>query len=670
MKNKLLLLLLIFLTGSGLSAKDAAASPSVACDAYFSWEKLEGNETVIVFHNESTGNFNTWMWDFGDGNTSGLLNPAHDFVNYGEYIVCLTISDGDTCNSYFCDTVFVTPECEADFDFTYVPTTPIHIQFTDLSYGNPDEWLWDFGDGNTSSEQNPVHPYPAPGTYQVCLTMYNSHPQYPCQDSVCKTVIIPDSVNCEAAYEYSINPYNQLELSFYNNSTGNITEWTWDFGDGTISHEMNPVHQYAQAAEYLVCLNVENSDTTEHCFHFICKTIDLSDTVVCVSDFSHAVDSSSNVMYRHYFYDNSVGNPDHWMWNFGDGNTSTEQNPVHVYDEPGTFEVCLESWNSNYPGCNDSYCQLLQTESYHQLGGQAFIGENPINNPYPTGDTGVAVLYRQRSDFSVVAVDTTIFTQLGYYWFTDMMELPYIIRIGLSSGSENYKNVLPTYYPQGMTWQQANAFSLGDDMFEMHTSMVAVSGSENGIGIIRGRVVDADKRGYEIHKSFYEVPVILTDQNSTAIDWTTTDEYGQFEFVNIALGSYMLYADIAGIYSLPESVVLEDGYPVVDTIRIEMHANGPLSINDPIQESISILSLYPNPVNDQLNIEVEAKKETTAQISIYNISGQMIQNSLHIIRKENNILHINTENFTSGMYLLIISTDDNQSLVNKKFIKK
>ncbi len=160
MKNKLLLLLFIFLSGSGLSATDAEASSSMGCDAYFSWERLEGAETVIVFHNESTGNFNTWMWDFDDGTTSGIFNPAHDFVNYGVYIVCLTISDGDTCNSHYCDTVFVTPDCEADFGFTYVPTTPIHIQFTDLSSGGPDEWLWDFGDGSTSSEQNPCTSLP------------------------------------------------------------------------------------------------------------------------------------------------------------------------------------------------------------------------------------------------------------------------------------------------------------------------------------------------------------------------------------------------------------------------------------------------------------------------------------------------------------------------------
>lgn len=667
MKNILWILLLLFIPNIGLASISPTNNETSECSAWFSWEPFGGANTVIAFSNESQGDFNTWMWDFGDGFTSPVFSPAHEFSDYGTYYVCLTI-EGDSCNDIFCDTIIVTPSCEPDFEFTYVPTTPMHVQFTDLSGTPPDAWFWDFGDGTTSTQQNPVHPYPIPGTYQVCLTITIEN-GISCTDSICKFIVIPDSVNCEAAYTYNIDPSNPLEITFSDNSVGNITDWTWDFGDGTTSHEPSPVHEYAEPAEYLVCLNVENSDTNQHCFHFICKTIDLADTIICLSDFTFTVDSSSNVMYRHYFTDMSTGNPDGWLWNFGDGNTSNEQHPVHVYDEAGIYEVCLESWNSNQAGCSDSYCQLLQTTSYHQLGGQAFIGEYPINNPYPTGDTGVAILYRQRSDLSVVAVDTNTFHQLGYYAFSDMMELPYTMRIGLTPGSANYHNFIPTYYPEGMTWDQAGSIMLSEDMFEMHTSMIPVVGVENGIGTIRGRVVLGERKGVEAHHSFHDIPVILCDQNNLPLDWITTNEFGQFEFINIAFGSYKLYADLAGIYTISEQVVLEDGYPVVDTIRIEMFTENPLSIPEAPDEIISINGLYPNPVKDLFNVELTAERDMELQLNIYNITGQLLQSNRQYISKGINILQVESKNMPPGMYLLRLGANGMHHILQKKFIK-
>ncbi len=332
MKNKIWLFLLVFTLSPGLLAASNPKETSGGCVSYFTWDAVPGTNTTIQFNNESTGNFNTWTWDFGDGTSSGVFHPVHNFEAFGVYYVCLTIS-GDGCYDVYCDTIEVVIDCQADFGYNLVPTTPILVQFTDLSTGFPNVWMWTFGDGTSSTEQNPVHAYPDPGSYNVCLTIFSNNSN--CTDSICKTVIIPDSVNCEAVYVYDIDPYNPLELIFTDQSTGNITDWEWDFGDGTISQEQNPVHLFPEPGEYLVCLNVSNSDTMEYCFHFICKTINIQDTVVCQSDFTAIADSSSNVQYLYYFNDLSAGNPDNWFWEFGDGNISHEQNPVHTYDDAG-----------------------------------------------------------------------------------------------------------------------------------------------------------------------------------------------------------------------------------------------------------------------------------------------------------------------------------------------
>jgi len=667
MKNKIWLILLIFTLSPGLLAASNPKEPSGDCVSYFTWDPVPGTATTIQFNNESIGNFDTWMWDFGDGTSSGIFHPVHNFVVPGVYYVCLTISS-DSCYDVYCDTIEAGLDCQADFSYNLVPTTPILVQFTDLSTGLPDTWMWTFGDGTSSSEQNPVHAYPDPGSYDVCLAVFHNNSN--CSDSICKTVIIPDSVNCEAAYVYDIDPYNPLELIFTDQSTGNITDWEWDFGDGTISQVQNPVHLFPQAGEYLVCLNVSNSDTLEYCFHFICKTINLQDTLVCQSDFTAIADSSSNVQYRYYFNDQSAGNPDHWFWEFGDGNISHEQNPVHVYTDAGTYQVCLNIWNSNNPFCNDSWCGLVQTSSYYHLGGQAFIGDYPINSPYSTGDTGIAILFRQGENLGLIPVDTNVFHEYGYYWFSDMMEMKYVMKISLTPGSEHYQEFIPSYFPGSILWEQAEALSLNEDMFEENTHLIAVNGVEAGIGRIRGRIITGQNQQNEIYRSFYDTPVILTNENETPLKWTSTDEYGQFEFDNIALGTYYLYADKTGIYSFPEMVVLNEEYPVNDTVYIKMYDVFPLGINDPGQDLVSIPALYPNPVSDQLNLLVTTDRARMMQLNILNMTGQIIYSEKQPVAKGRNTINIPATDMPAGIYLITVKWQGQPQPISKKFIKK
>ncbi len=622
----------------------------------------------IQFHNESTGEFNSWQWDFGDGTTSGVFHPLHEYEAFGTYVVCLTVSDGAGCSDTYCDTVEVIPQCVADFEFTYVPTTPIHVQFTDLSTGFPDTWSWDFGDGATSGAQNPVHPYPEPGTYEVCLIISHSDTVYSCADTICKTVLIPDSVNCEAAFTWEASEMNPLELNFIDLSSGNITDWEWDFGDGTVSYQQNPVHSFPEPAIYLVCLKVFNADSLGYCFHFICESIDLSDPVNCEADFTAVADSSSQVVNRFFFYDESYGNVDQWLWDFGDGHTSHEQHPIHVYDGPGTYEVCLSTWSSSYPGCNDSRCRLVQTSDYFQLGGLAFTGDHPINNPYPTGDTGIAVLYRKVGSHGLQAVDTTVFHELGYYWFSDKMEMAYTMKIGLTPGSEHYRDYVPSYFPGRMRWEQAEMLMLNDHMYEMNTSLMPAPGAGNGNGQISGKVVQGEYSRFTCDIDFREVPVILTDNYSNPLEWTATDANGYFVFEGLAMGSYKLYADIAGIYSIPESILLSDGFPVVDTVFIEMFESSPLGIEEFPQGPLDMISLYPNPANEKLHLSIQLSAQAEIEIVIFNPLGQQVAGQKHLLSKGTNQVGIFTGNLPQSIYYVRVQAAKGKPLM-KSFIR-
>lgn len=559
-------------------------------------------------------------------------------------------------------------DCVADFEYTYVPTTPIYIQFTDISSGNPTSWFWDFGDGNSSTEQHPVHPYPFPGLYEVRLIIEHDVPPNYCIDTVYKIIEIPDSVACEAIFSYYQDPDFPAEVSFYDHSVGNITNWEWDFGDGATSSEQDPVHVFSKPGEYLVCLNVFNTDSTETCFHFICETIDITDDMVCEAEFSFMVDSSSQIVNHYTFTDNSNGFPNNWEWDFGDGNFSNEQHPVHVYSESGQYEVCLTAWNSNFAGSDDAYCFTIKTPEYYRLGGQAFLGSTPINNPYHTGDTGVAILYRQRTDNSLVAVDTNTFYEHGYYWFADMMEMQYVIKIGLTEGSEHFEEVVPSYYPTMMLWTDAASLMLDEDEFEAHISLLQASGMEAGPGGIKGRIMHDTRWDIASTKSFGKIPVILTDMSSQPLKWVCANNNGSFSFNGIPYGSYKVYADLTGMYSQPENVVLNEELPFADSIYIEMSLEPVLGISEPGNQIFDLISLYPNPAKDHIKLKISAEKSTASEILVYNQLGQQLLLESRMIYKGDNVLDIDISSLPEGIYIMRLQATDIPPLL-KMFIK-
>jgi PKD repeat protein len=132
---------------------------------------------VVKFSDASKGLPTSWSWDFGDGGRSTDRNPSHTYARSGTYAVTLTVS-----NAYGSDsetkTGFVTAGGKPAADFTADErrgVKPFTVTFTDLSAGNPTSWQWDFGDGTTSTEQNPVHTYQQEGAYDVTLTVSNSY---------------------------------------------------------------------------------------------------------------------------------------------------------------------------------------------------------------------------------------------------------------------------------------------------------------------------------------------------------------------------------------------------------------------------------------------------------------------------------------------------------------
>ena len=164
------------ITGIGGAAE---VEPVLVADFYAS--PISGDVPLkVYFFDQSIGDIESWSWDFGDGTSSGSINPEHIYNVEGTYTVSLTVSNSEgsntkTENNYI--HVIEVPPSPLNADFTAVPTAgpaPLLVNFADVSSGNPTSWLWTFGDGQTSTNQSPVHVYTSAGFYNVSLTVWNA----------------------------------------------------------------------------------------------------------------------------------------------------------------------------------------------------------------------------------------------------------------------------------------------------------------------------------------------------------------------------------------------------------------------------------------------------------------------------------------------------------------
>ncbi len=317
-----------------------AYQPPQGCQAMFFYEFTEDPFT-LAFIDLSMGDINAWNWNFGDSTTSVEQNPYHTYAEEGMYMVSLEVT-GDSCNSiiempvFVGDSIWPPQNCHANFHWNIVGD--LTVQFEDVSQGEDiTEWMWDFGNGEVSYEQNPTYTYSEEGNYEVSLTISGTE----CQDTKTKRVNVGNNwppQNCHADYDWNVLE-DGLTVEFFDMSVSDsITEYMWDFGDGDVSAEQNPVHTYAEEGMYFVALTIVSDECTDTRVRHIhvgegggwppqnCHAMFFPEYI---SDMTIA------------FTDMSMGNIDSWFWNFGDNNTSAEQNPQHTYAEAGIYIVTL-----------------------------------------------------------------------------------------------------------------------------------------------------------------------------------------------------------------------------------------------------------------------------------------------------------------------------------------
>ncbi len=299
--------------------------------------------TSLSTFNASTG-ASSYLWDFGDGNTSTDVNANHTYATDGTYTIVLTaINDCGMTTSTQTVEVVTAPSAAFVAD-SIQGCAPLTVTFTNQSSANATSWSWNFPGGTpaTSTDQNPVVTYATSGTYDVTLTTMNDAGS---DVSTQSNYIIISEIPLASFNFNATGP----DFNFFNTST-NATAYSWDFGDGNMSMDANPVHTYAMDGTYTVELTATND----------CGTISSTQTVTVstapVAAFAADTTFGCAPMIIS-FMDQSSSNATSWNWSFPGGtpSSSTDQNPVVTYETAGVHNVSLEV---NGAGGSDISTQL------------------------------------------------------------------------------------------------------------------------------------------------------------------------------------------------------------------------------------------------------------------------------------------------------------------------
>ena len=305
----------------------------------FSTNKKNYCLPIKVEYKDASTSAVSWFWEFGDGNTSTLQNPTHTFTTFPKEKVKLTIISSNNC------TLIAVKDNIKPFQAGFVMSetagcAPLLVSFSNES-ANTKNWEWDFGDGFTSKLENPKHVYQKRGKYQVKLVAGHS---FQCADTVEVQYV---SVNEPIARFRSNNQggCSPAVVSFSDTSF-NTTSWEWNFGDGSKSEKKDPEHIYSVPGVYSVELIAKN----ESCRDTLIKNnyVTVTGSIAAFGVVSDTFCLGSTLS----FMDSSI-NASSWKWNFGDGSSSSESNPIHEYNTSGEFIVSLKV--SDGSGCYDHY---------------------------------------------------------------------------------------------------------------------------------------------------------------------------------------------------------------------------------------------------------------------------------------------------------------------------
>ena len=287
------------------------------------------------FTNKSQGSGLSYSWDFGDGSTTTIANPKHQYTKQGEYTVTLKTFSVNGCASTFTKpaAVVIKPiQITGVTGFSLAKCIPatVHAGLSTSVPASVAKYSWDFGDGYISADSSPVHAYTVAGIYTAKVTIQTI-------GGCTASYSVVDSIGQKLHPSFTVSPAEACassEVTFNNTTkTGSTFLW-WYPGDGdTIYNQPNPAHNYQDTGWFSPKLVVMEYG----CYDTLIKT----DSVHITGPIARFTTKNSCVNKKSIAFTNSSIEDFTRTWSFGDGTTDTSANPVHLYRSAGTYKTSL-----------------------------------------------------------------------------------------------------------------------------------------------------------------------------------------------------------------------------------------------------------------------------------------------------------------------------------------
>ncbi len=632
--------------------------------------------TAINFYDTSAGKVKAWYWDCGDSLTSTEQNPMFIFnhpiggptVKISPYrTVKLTIVT-DSCKSTFSQliniidgTLYTQQSCQARYKYSESGRDTVggtaKIVFNNYSEGTDLKYFWQFGDMETSTEKEPVHKFSLKQPeYKVCLTVTGPDgcTSIDCQPVYLEYPVIIDTVmpGCfvDLGFERQdllMSPLPSVVMKFYYKSFPEATEWYWDFGDGTTSNEPNPTHIYikpftndSMKVMYnpfrTICLTIKTAD---ECKVNLCQTVQVFDY--------NPVPEKCPVYFKYYkpndivsipevvpirLVDVSEGDVISRLWQFENGKTSTEKEPLVSFDifQP-VHKVCLTVTFAD--SCVNTFCDAVYVnENYTDtvvIVDSVFV--DPACPYYIKIDGGFPIQMSSCAGWASAKV-----------YLGDSLITPKIISWSTGDTLPEVKGLCPT-----VTY---TVKALMDDGCAVWTNFIL--GSDGSITTVSpiNWWLDGTREKFMI-KAYavqgMKVEWRLCDGTIVVADSIPLDA------INCGGNeANMIVRDMMGNEVYKETIALKGSFTGIEDMKAEPE-----------------IKLWPNPVSSKLNIRYSGEYQAKIDVEIFDVMGKMVSAEIFSNILDGSVFNVNTELLKQGIYICRVSAKG-KTLISEKFSRQ
>jgi hypothetical protein len=300
-------------------------------------------------------------------------------------------------------------------------------------------------------------------------------------------------------------------------------------------------------------------------------------------------------------------------------------------------------------------------DDHFNLGGTVFA------NPYPL-DIIFASLYSNDEDH-IFDVCHNVFDTLGYYYFMNLIPASYLVKAEPDHNSSQSGMYVPTYTGDVLFWQEAYFVDLNQNIYQANIHLIHAVGYGLGSGNISGTVVFSDKEGDKEKIPAPDIEILLFNLSGEPLSYHNSDCFGQFNFNNMAFGTYLVYPELAGKQSLPFLAILDAAHPNI-SLWISITKNNIAASDGPELEAPGNIfsAVYPIPSGNQVNIDYQITNDQSCKLSILGMTGNVIRDPEVYNLSLQNTISIDVNDLAAGTYFIRIETEDGLFAV-RKFIK-